>query len=111
MFAFSEYSCALDERLSGKSDGRQEELLAEEMRALYTQQTPKQSALYVLIEVAAAKAKFDGTFSAFIENVFYVGWSEVSFNRLQQHQGKFKDVRYISWPALLSILCYFVLLF
>ena len=84
--AFSEYSCALDERLAGDSDGRREKLLCEDLRAPFSLQTAKYSALYVLIEVAAADATFDGTFSAFIKTIFYVGWSEGISNRQHDHQ-------------------------
>ena len=50
----SAYSCVLDERLSGDSDGRHEKQLYNDLRAPYSLQTSKYSSLYVLIEVAAA---------------------------------------------------------
>ena len=101
--AFSEYSCALDERLSDDSDGRREEQLCKEMRALYTQQTPKYSSLYALLEVAAAtEAKCDGTFSAFIKNIFYVGWSEITLSRAQKHQADKTSVCWLT-PFLFAL--------
>ena len=102
--AFSEFSCALDERLSGESDGRQMKQLFDDMRALFSLPTLKFLSLYILIEVAtvAADSKYGGTFSAFVETIFYIGWTEGVAARRQNHA---REERMVCWltPMIIPI--------
>ena len=95
--AFSEYSCMLDKRLSDESDSQREKQLFDELLEPFLLQTPKYSSLYTLIEVAAAtNTTFGGNFSAFIDKIFYVGWTEGIVARRYQHKS---DSRQVCWLA------------
>ena len=99
--AISEYSCALDERLAGDSDGQQEKQLFDELRAPFSPQTLKCSSIFVLLEAsAAANSACDDDFSAFIEKIFYVAWTEGIRNRQHEH---LNDARQVCWLAPFKI--------